>query len=229
VWLSRPYREQAVGPIVVALKTVAKLVRLRFHLLWILAAAALVSGLMWWGGYLLISNDPLPPHAEVAVVLQGSILAEQSRLAGAVKLLRDGIVPQILVSIPKESYWGQSIAPVARDYIEKKYGPTSAARTSFCETGPEVNSTQQEAAALAQCMQEHGWHSMVLVTSDYHTRRARIIWKRILKRQNSSIEQLWVHGVPDAEFHSSGWWRDRISAKTWIMECTKLCSTLVTR
>ncbi len=214
------------SPILFAPTGEVKLVRLRFYFLWLLAAAAFVLALMQWGGYLLISNDPLPPHAEVAVVLQGSILAEQARLAGAVKLLRDGTVPQVLVSIPRESYWGQSIAPIARSYIEKKYGPSSAARTSFCETGPEVSSTQQEADVLARCIEEYGWHSTVLVTSDYHTRRAKIIWKKVLKRQNSSIEQLWVHGVGDADFHATGWWNDRISAKTWIMECTKLCWTL---
>jgi uncharacterized SAM-binding protein YcdF (DUF218 family) len=192
-----------------------------------LIVSALIVGLMRWGGYLLISDDPLPSQAQVAVVLQGSMLAEQARLAGAVELLQQGKVSQILVSIPKQSYWGQSLEPIARSYIEKTFGGSSAARTRFCETGPKIDSTEQEAAVLARCVNEDGWNSIVLVTSDYHTRRTKIIWRRVLKRQNSSLQQFWVHGVGSAEFHAVGWWRERISAKTWIMECTKLWWTLV--
>jgi uncharacterized SAM-binding protein YcdF (DUF218 family) len=203
--------------------------KLRLLLVWLLSTAAVLFTLMRWGGYLLISNDPLPPHADVAVVLQGSILAEQERLRGAVQLLQEARVTQILVSIPKESYWGQSLAPIAKGYIAKKYGQASADRTTFCESGPEVNSTQQEASLLSKCVLEDGWHSIILVTSDYHSRRAKMIWKKILEHQNSSIEQLSVYGVGDAEFHPVGWWQDRLSAKTWVMECTKLLWTLVVR
>jgi uncharacterized SAM-binding protein YcdF (DUF218 family) len=192
-----------------------------------LVVSAAVVCLMRWGGYLLISSDPLPSRAQVAVVLQGSMLAEQARLAGAVELLQQGKVPQILVSIPKQSYWGQSLEPIAMSYIEKTYGELAAARTRFCETGPEVDSTEQEAAVLARCINEEGWNSVVLVTSDYHSRRTKIIWRRVLKQQKSSVQQVWVHGVGSAEFNAAGWWRRRISAKTWITECTKLWWTLL--
>jgi hypothetical protein len=203
-------------------------VKSRFLFLWLLSIAALLFfALMRWGGYLLISNDPLPVHADVAVVLQGSILAEQQRLRGALQLLQGDKVTQILVSIPKESYWGQSVAPIARSYIARKYGQASADRTTFCESGPEVNSTQQEASVLSKCVMAYGWHSMILVTSDYHSRRARIIWKKVLRHQNSSIEHVSIYGVGDAEFHAVGWWQDRLSAKTWVTECIKLLWTSV--
>jgi uncharacterized SAM-binding protein YcdF (DUF218 family) len=181
---------------------------------------------MRWGGYILVSTDPLPLHSDVAVVMQGSIAAERARLAGAVELLQENRVGQILVSIPKESYWGQSIAPIARTYIERNYGPTAAAHLTFCGTDRTVDSTRQEAAVLADCVRGSNWHSMVLVTSDYHTRRAKIIWKKVLGK-NSPIERPHVYGVADEEFHPAGWWRDRRSAKTWITEITKLWWTSV--
>jgi len=40
----------------------------------------------------------------------------------------------MFVSIPKESYWGQAVSPLAYAYIEKKYGGEIANRTGFCET-----------------------------------------------------------------------------------------------
>lgn len=227
MWHRRPRLERLESRIPVTPSGELKRTRMLCRVLGIfLIASAFVFGLMRWGGFLLTSDDPLPPHADVAVVLQGSVLAEQARLSGAVELLQEGTVLQILVSIPKQSYWGQSLEPIAVTYIARTYGQTSAARTRFCETGPEINSTEQESAVLAKCIKEYDWHSIVLVTSDYHTRRALIIWKRVLKGQNSSIEHLWVHSVGSAEFHAVGWWRERTSAKTWIIECTKLLWTL---
>jgi hypothetical protein len=196
---------------------------------WILGSVlTLVLCLLRWGGYWLVADGPLPDHLDGAVVLQGSILGEKARLAGAVQLLQQDRASRMLLSVPRESYWGQSVAPIAHNYIDKLYGHEIASRVDYCETGPDVNSTRQEAGALAGCIREHGWNSIAVVTSDYHTRRSGIIWRQILRQQDSSIH-LWIHGVRDPEFHAAGWWRQRRSAKTWVMESTKLLWTLLER
>ena len=197
--------------------------RLRF---WIaLAIFTIALSLMQWGSNLLISDDPLPAHVDEAVVLQGSILGEKARIRGAMRLLKQNIADRMLVSIPKESYWGQAVSPVAYAYIEKQYGHEFANRTDFCETGPEVNSTEQEARALIGCIRTNGLNSVAVVTSSYHTRRAGILWRRILRQEHTPVN-LWIHGVADPEFHAEGWWRERLSAKTWSAELTKLLWTL---
>jgi uncharacterized SAM-binding protein YcdF (DUF218 family) len=195
--------------------------------LWILTAVLAIGiCLLLAGGDLLIATDPLPDHVDAAVVLQGSVLGEDARLAGAVPLLRQGTARRILLSVPKESYWGQPVAPLAYGYINNRYGQEIADRVDFCETDLEVNSTQQEARMLAGCIREHGWHSVAVVTSDYHTRRAGIIWRRLLRQEDPSLH-LWMHGVEDPEFNATGWWRERLSAKTWVGEFTKLLWLLV--
>src|ERR1700680_3721103 len=141
--------------------------------LWLLTAAAvIVLCLLRWGDDLLLASDPPPAHADAAIVLQGSIVAEKARIAGAINLLQRGVAGRILLSVPKESYWGQSIPPVARAYLERTYGADLAARVDFCETNAEVNSTAQEAQALSPCIRERKWQLIVIVTSNYHTRRA---------------------------------------------------------
>jgi hypothetical protein len=175
--------------------------------------------LLRWGGDLLIATDPAPGHVDAAIVLQGSIAAEKVRIAGAIHWLQQGVADRVLLSVPKESYWGQPIPPVARSYFERTYGSETAARVDFCETSGEVNSTVQEAQALYSCMQEHHWHSIMVVTSDYHTRRAGMLWRR-MTRHDPQIH-VWVEGVPDPEFQQP-WWRHRQSAKIWLMESTKL-------
>lgn len=191
-----------------------------------LALAVMVAALLRWGGHLLISNEPLPSHLDGAVVLQGSILGEKARIAGAVLVVQRGITDKILVSVPKESYWGQRVAPIAYAYNEKLYGHEMVSHFVFCESDDNVDSTEEESKVLFDCIQSHGWHSIAVVTSDYHTRRAAIIWRQMLREKHSSL-QLWVHGVPDPEFRVSAWWRDRRSAKYWLLECMKLLWTLV--
>jgi len=141
------------------------------------------------------------------------------RIAGAMDLSRQGIADRVLLSVPKESYWGQSLPPVARAYLERNYGGELAARVDFCETDADVNSTEQEAQALSACIREHHWQSIAIVTSNYHTRRAKMLWRRIARHDPNL--HLWFRGVTDPEFQQP-WWRHRQSAKIWVMECSKL-------
>ena len=183
--------------------------------------------LLRFGVWLLISSDPLPPHAAAAVVLQGSIAGENARVAGAVRLLQTGIADRIVLSIPHESFWGQSPERAARQYIEKTYGNEIATRLEFCETGPEVNSTEDEAKAVSPCLRRQGWSTIVVVTSDYHTRRAGMIWRHVMKKEYPSA-RLWIHGIDDPEFDARNWWEQRIYAKTAFLESTKLIWTFLT-
>jgi hypothetical protein len=198
--------------------------RLLRWFLWLLGGAAVIICLLLWGSNLLVASDQLPPHVDAAVVLQGSITAEKVRIAGALNLLHQGIPDRILLSIPPESYWGQSMPPVARNYLERTYGGAVAAKVDFCETGPEVDSTEQEAEAICGCIQKHGWQSIIVVTSDYHTRRAGLAWRRAIRKQIPQV-RVWVDGVLDPDFQRL-WWRSRRSAKVWLMECLKLVWTL---
>jgi len=184
------------------------------------AAVLLVLGFCFlhWAGFLLVKSDPLPAKADVAVALQGSISAQSGRLDGAMQLLRQNIVARALVSVPKQSYWGESLPPVARKYLETRYGSDLATRVDFCETGTEIDSTEQEAAALQDCIHQHTWKSIVVVTSDYHTRRAGLIWGKSV----NGGERVWIHGVADPDFQARGWWRTRRYAKTWFFEFLKL-------
>jgi DUF218 domain len=192
---------------------------------WLLAAAiVVVVYLLLCGKGLLIASDPLPEHFDAAIVLQGSIAAEKARVAGAMGLLRSGRASRALLSVPRESYWGESIPPVARFYLERTYGGDLAALTDFCEIGEDVDSTMQEAQALTPCIQEHHWQSIVIVTSNYHTRRARRIWRKVIHGEPNI--HIWIDGVTDPEFQQP-WWRHRQSAKIWVMETTKLVWTVL--
>jgi len=45
-----------------------------------------------------------------------------------------------------------------------------------------------------------------------------------MHKENPSLK-IWVRGVADPEFQPNGWWRQRLWAKTWLMEFAKLVWT----
>ena len=102
-----------------------------------------------WGGYLLVARNPLPDRVEAAVVLQGSVAGEKARIARAMTMLQQGFAQRVAFSVPKESHWGEEIAPIARNFLEKNYGADLASRVEFCETSGDVSSTEREAEALS--------------------------------------------------------------------------------
>jgi uncharacterized SAM-binding protein YcdF (DUF218 family) len=193
----------------------------RWGIVVLICVVIVCVGLLNWGGYLLESSNPLPAYAEAAIVLEGSWTGEHARLTGAMQLLRQGIAGRVLVPLPHTSYWGEPVRPAARHFLETNFGHDLADRVDFCEVDTDVDSTLQEATAIGACIEEHQWKSVIVVTSNYHTRRAGMIWRRVVRSGHPSL-QMWVNGVADPEFQADGWWRKRLWAKTWLLELTKL-------
>ena len=195
--------------------------RLRGVGIFILAFVAFGVCLIMWGGDLLVKNDSLPAHADAAIILEGSMVGERARLQGAMQLLQQGVPGRVLLPLPPRGYWGEPIPPMARHFLESNYGHDLADRVDFCVVEGDVDSTLQEAQVLEGCIREHHLQSLIVVTSDYHTRRAGMIWRRV-RGKDDPLLRIWVHGVDDPEFQAKGWWRQRLWAKTWLMEATKL-------
>ena len=190
--------------------------------LWFLVLPVLlIISILHWGGYLLVSGDSTPQHVDAAVVLQGSIASENARTAAAMSLLQKGTADRIAISVPRETYWGAEIPPIARPYLEKTYGSALAARVDFCTTEPDLTSIRREALALNSCIQEHGWKSITLLTSNYQSRRVRMVWRKTLPSGDGTVS-VSVEGIPDADYQPNGWWRRRPYAETWIKESAKL-------
>ncbi len=175
--------------------------------------------LLRYGGELLVETDPLPARAQVAVVLNGSARGMRARTAGALQLLRRGVVNKLIISIPPTTYWGESVPDVAHRYFEKQEGSLTADQILFCVT--KADSTLTEAGAIGQCLASRDWREVIIVTSNYHTRRARRIWRAATRRARPPI-RVWMDGVADGSFQPRGWWHERIYAKTWLLETTKL-------
>jgi hypothetical protein len=177
-----------------------------------------------FGGFLLVAPDPLPREADVAVVLGGSYGTATARVDEAVGFLREGRVDSVMVSVGAVDFWGRWFPDLVDEYLNSEYGEPTVQRIVLCEKN--ADSTREEAVALRECIENHGWESIIVVTSDYHTRRAGWIWEDVLSPAVTSFT-LSVWGVPDGSFEPEGWWRNRRYAKTWLLEFVKLMWSLI--
>ncbi len=176
---------------------------------------SVIALVMRYGGKILVHSDPLPSHAEVAVMLDGPAEGVAARWDRVMSLLQQKRVDNVMISVQRVWVWGQWGPRLVQSYLDRTYGP-AAKRIVLCEMN--TDSTLEESTALRACLASRGWKSVLVVTSEYHTRRARHIWKKVLGKQFS----LCVYGVRDDDFAADGWWRKRRYAKTWLLETTKL-------
>ena len=65
---------------------------------------------------------------------------------------------------------------------------------------------------------------MIVITSNYHTRRARHTWRKAFQDAQPPF-RIFVHGVADGNFEPNGWWSKRRYAKTFALEMAKLMET----
>jgi uncharacterized SAM-binding protein YcdF (DUF218 family) len=65
---------------------------------------------------------------------------------------------------------------------------------------PRPYSTRGEARGFARLARAHGWHSVIVVTSTYHVRRARMLFKRCFDGRVEAVGaepslRHWILGV----------------------------------
>jgi uncharacterized SAM-binding protein YcdF (DUF218 family) len=78
----------------------------------------------------------------------------------------------------------------------------------------DSDSTRDEAKTLAQFAKQKKWRSVIVVTSNYHTRRARYIFSHIFPEDI----RIQITGARDGDFDPERWWEERISIKELVRE-----------
>ena len=192
--------------------------RLLFAIVALAAIVYATSG-VWLAalGRGLIYNDG-PGKADIAVVLAGDYTG--GRIVAAAELTRKGYVPLVLVSGPP-GFYGLNEADAAIRFITAK-GYPAAWFVPLRHTGL---STQAEAGFVLNDLQRRGVHSFILVTSNYHSRRARRLFLKAEKKRGGGPE-LRAFAAPDGRYDPAAWWRSREGRKIAFLEWTKTVTSL---
>ncbi|MBS1850871.1 MAG: YdcF family protein [Acidobacteria bacterium] len=169
----------------------------------------MLPGLLWglFSGRFLVVNDP--QAADVILVLAGET---EQRPALALSLLRKGYAPKLVLDVPAAAQlyqWPQT--ELARRYLQEL---PEAAALSVCPIAGL--STRDESDDAARCLAQMGGKKVLIVTSDYHTRRSLSIFRKTQPGFTYSVA-----AAHDASAFGVNWWQHREWAKTNFNEWTK--------
>jgi uncharacterized SAM-binding protein YcdF (DUF218 family) len=178
----------------------------KFRLVLILGGVLLAALVVTSGGFLVVNQ---PRKSDVMVVLAGET---DRRPARGLELLDQGYAPRLILDVPAEAriyQWNQ--LEIARKYVE---GLPRAGAITVCPI--YGHSTRDEAQDVSLCLRGSSARSILLVTSDYHTRRSLSIFERVSPADYS------VAAAFDASEFGAQWWRHREWAKVNFDEWLKL-------
>ncbi len=163
------------------------------------------------GSWLIVNQ---PQHSDVIVALGG--LGNDFRYLHALALLRAGYGRFLIEDVPEGEIYGHRATDLAQQYVAQTAGP-NAAQVRICPI--PADSTAQETKYVAACISQAdpNWHSGLLVTDDYHTRRSLATFRRRLPTHQWSVA-----ATPNDYYFGVPWWKHREWAKTYIVECQKL-------
>lgn len=152
-----------------------------------------------------------------ALIILGDDNLEGSRAGKAAELYSDHLAPAIVAS-------GRMLRPYAgigelmeRDLTDR--GVPASAITVFRHTAGD---TIDEAQALRGLVVQKGWRHVIVVTSSYHTRRARYIFSKVFPTN----VQVDVAGARDPDYDPSDWWQHKADLRIFLHEAAGMCEAI---
>jgi uncharacterized SAM-binding protein YcdF (DUF218 family) len=171
------------------------------------------------GRFLIVSEEPRVSDA--IVVLAGG---EPSRAFKAVELYKAGLAPFVLLtSEPTPSIFekarrdGIQLIPTYENYMRilEGYG---VPRERIHRIEEPTFDTAAEMQRIADFTKQKGWHRLIVVTSNFHTRRSRLVGRYVFARDVEFV----VVAAPDDSFKPETWWKTQGQTRTFAIEVEKL-------
>ena len=154
-----------------------------------------------------VVEDPLQKSDAIIVLSDDNFYAD--RAAHAADLYRHNWASVLVAS-------GRKLRPYAgigelmqHDLVER-----GVPKDRILVVAHNAENTREEAQILLQQAIEHKWRSVIVVTSNYHTRRARYIFLKIFPQQIG----VTVSGANDGSFDPEHWWQSRLGVKELTRE-----------
>jgi uncharacterized SAM-binding protein YcdF (DUF218 family) len=178
--------------------------------------ALIVAGFFSLGFY-LSPQSPLAKSDAIVAISGGETAA---RTLEAVQLYKDGWAKHIVFSGAALDPTAPSNAMTMARTAEAAGVPAAAIKLDEAATN-----TRQNATGVAAIAHTEQYHSIILVTSPYHQRRADIEFSRALGSQVTIVN----HSSYDQSWRRSHWWATSYSRSLTMSELQKVSFDLATK
>lgn len=154
-----------------------------------------------------------PPAASDAIIVLGDDNYSGDRAARAAELYKANWAPVVVAS-------GRLMRPYASvaDLLDHDLRDRGVPEKDIARLTGRYRDTKEEAQAISQLIRERGWKKVILVTSNYHTRRAHYISERMYPPGTV----LRMSAAPDADYNPNNWWETRDGEKIFFLETVSL-------
>lgn len=158
------------------------------------------------GNFWVVDDGPV---ASDAIVILGDDNYEGDRATRAAEVLKAGWAPRIIAS-------GRYLRPYAsiaqleqHDLLER-----GVPQSAIVLLEHRADNTRDEGEAIGKFIRVHGWKRILVVTSNYHTRRARYILSRVLPAGT----EMRMLSAQDTNYNPDSWWQTRRGEKIFFHE-----------
>jgi uncharacterized SAM-binding protein YcdF (DUF218 family) len=149
-----------------------------------------------------VVEDTLERSDAILVLSDDNFYAD--RATHACQVYRQGLAPVVVAS-------GRRLRPYAgiAELIEHDLIERGVPKDKILRVAHDADNTREEAITLAQVAKQKKWRSVIVVTSNFHTRRARYIFSHVFPKDIN----IRITGARDGDFDPERWWEKRISVK----------------
>lgn len=149
-----------------------------------------------------------------AIVVLGGDGADFARLRQAIRLFHQGYASTVVLCTPLSKNVDHHCSPAQQKLeVAQRFGlPADAAIITY-----GVQSTYDEAIHLQRLVRQHGWHSLIVVTDPFHTRRAGRTFRTLLPDVT-----IYVSAALNSGYNVHRWWQTEESLMAVFSEAIKL-------
>ncbi len=185
----------------------SSLISLLFLLVFCFVLYAARRPLLRLAGESWVVEDPLQQSDALLLLGDDNFFADRATRAS--ELYRQKLAPVVVAS-------GRRLRPTAgvAELMEHDLIERGVPKDRIIRFPQDADNTREEAQALRALVVEKNWHSVIVVTSNYHTRRARYIFERVFP---DSVA-VRVASARDGGFDPEHWWENRKSLKLFTGE-----------
>lgn len=156
-----------------------------------------------------IVEDTLERSDAIIVLSDDNFYAD--RATRAAQVYREGKAPLVVASGRRLRPYAGIAELMEHDLIERGVPKDKIVRVTH-----DAENTLDEAQVLAEMAKQRNWRSVIVVTSNYHTRRARYIFSHVFPAGTV----IRVTAARDGDFEPEHWWEKRLAVKEFAREIT---------
>ena len=163
--------------------------------------------LLRFAGESLVVEDPLEKSDAIIILSDDNFYAD--RATRAAEIFRQGLAPVVVASGVRLRPYAGIAELMSHDLFDR-----GVPKESIIIFPQDADNTQEEVEALKKFLETKKWKTVIVVTSNYHTRRARYICGKVF---GNSI-RVRMAAARDADYDPAHWYEQRKSVKRFVRE-----------